>query len=157
MTSLTFASADWLAVADQYEILATAPRHYAVHLNRHTPTGQLDKSGVMFDDTLDLSFAAGENKKCSWLYQLYAVCFHIGSTSNTGASIRLQSVRASAEQCFKEVDFTEMLSCSRLVHCREFCCEIPSNMHNDAQWFDGDRSLLCIRQEPYARLLVADG
>jgi hypothetical protein len=74
-----------LVFAVQYEILATAPRHYVVHLNRHTHTGQLDKSGVVFDDELDLSFAAGENQKCSWLYRLYAVCFHIGSTSNTGA------------------------------------------------------------------------
>ena len=74
-----------LDLAAQYEILATAPRHYAVHLNRHTHTGQLDKSGVVFEDELDLSFAAGENQKCSWLYRLYAVCFHSGSTPNTGA------------------------------------------------------------------------
>jgi hypothetical protein len=50
-------------------------------------TGHLDKSGVIFEDRLDLSFAAGGNQKgggSGWVYQLYAVCFHLGSTSNTG-------------------------------------------------------------------------
>lgn len=49
--------------------------------------GGLDKSPVEFEDELDLSFAAGVNEKSPWVYQLYAVTFHLGSTSNTGAAL----------------------------------------------------------------------
>ena len=75
--------------------LAVPPVHYVVHLNRHTPTGHLDKSPVQFDDELDLSFTAltdgnpspgkvGQSGAKGWRYRLYAVCFHQGRTAHEG-------------------------------------------------------------------------
>ena len=79
----------------RYQRLAVPPVHYVVHLNRHTPTGHLDKSPVQFDDELDLSFTAltdgnpspgkvGQSGAKGWRYRLYAVCFHQGRTAHEG-------------------------------------------------------------------------
>ena len=87
--------------------------HYVVHLNRHTPTGHLDKSPVQFDDELDLSFTAltdgnpspgkvGQSGAKGWRYRLYAVCFHQGRTAHEGhyfASVPPASLASPWPEC----------------------------------------------------------